>query len=70
MISDEKTDEEIKNKLSILQCLQPLSEEELENKGGLIEPNFVLNSKKVRKKKRITNTELKFKENYKKNIII
>lgn len=62
--------DEIKNKLSILQCLQPLSEEELENKGGLIEPNFVLNSKKVRKKKRITNTELKFKENYKKNIII
>jgi hypothetical protein len=47
-----------------------LSEEELENKAGLIEPNFVLNSKKVRKKKRITNTELKFKENYKKNIII
>ena len=62
--------DEIKNKLSILQCLQPLSEEELESKGGLIEPNFVLNSKKVRKKKRITNTELKFKENYKKNIII
>ena len=62
--------DEIKNKLSILQCLQPLSEEELESKGGLIEPNFLLNSKKVRKKKRITNTELKFKENYKKNIII
>ena len=62
--------DEIKNKLSILQCLEPLSEEELESKAGLIEPNFVLNSKKVRKKKRITNTELKFKENYKKNIII
>ena len=62
--------EEIKNKLSILQCLQPLTEAELENIGGLIEPNFVLNSKKVRKKKRITNTEIKFKENYNKNIII
>ena len=62
--------EEIKNKLSILQCLQPLPEAELENIGGLIEPNFVLNSKKVRKKKRITNTEIKFKENYNKNIII
>ena len=62
--------DEIKNKLTILQCLQPLSEEELENKGGLIEPNFLLNNKKVRKKKRITNTEIKFKENYKKNNII
>lgn len=62
--------DEIKNKLTILQCLQPLSEEELENKGGLIEPNFLLNNKKVRKKKRMTNTEIKFKENYKKNNII
>ena len=62
--------DEIKNKLSILQCLDPLSEEELENKGGLIEPNFLLNTKKVKKKKRITNTEIKFKENYKKNNII
>ena len=62
--------DEIKNKLTILQCLQPLSEEELENKGGLIEPNFLLNNKKVRKKKRITNTEIKFMENYKKNNIV
>lgn len=43
--------DEIKNKLTILQCLQPLSEEELENEGGLIEPNFLLNNKKVRKRK-------------------
>lgn len=62
--------DEIKNKLTILQCLQPLSEEELENEGGLIEPNFLLNNKKVKKKKRMTNTEIKFKENYKKNNIV
>ena len=62
--------DEIKNKLTILQCLEPLSEEELENIGGLIEPNFLLNNKKVRKKKRITNTEIKFMENYKKNNIV
>jgi len=58
----------IKNKLSILQCLDPLSEEELEEQGNKIEPTFILCKKT--NKKRITNTEKKFEENYKKKIIL
>ena len=61
--------DDIKNKLTILQCLEPLTEEELENKSGMIEPNFIL-GKKDKKKKRITNTEIKFEDNYKKINII
>ena len=60
--------DEIKNKLCILQCLDPLTEEELENEGNLIEPNFILGKKT--KKKRITNTEKKIEENNKKKDII
>ena len=60
--------DDIKNKLSILQCLEPKTEEELEKEGNLVEPNFVLCKKT--KNKRITNTEIKFKDNYnKKNIL-
>ena len=60
--------DDIKNKLSILQCLEPNTEEELEKEGNLVEPNFVLCKKT--KNKRITNTEIKFKDNYnKKNIL-
>ena len=60
--------ESIRNKLSILQCLEPINESELEKKGNDLEPNFVP-GKKTRNK-RITNTEIKFEENYKKNYII
>ena len=60
--------DDIKNKLTILQCLEPNTEEELEKEGNLVEPNFVLCKKT--KNKRITNTEIKFKDNYnKKNIL-
>ena len=60
--------DDIKNKLCILQCLEPKTEEELEKEGNLVEPNFVLCKKT--KNKRITNTEIKFKDNYnKKNIL-
>ncbi len=60
--------EDIKNKLSILQCLAPNSEDDLEKEGNLIEPNFVLCKKT--KNKRLTNTEKKFEENYEKNNIV
>ena len=49
--------DDIKNKLTILQCLEPNTEEELEKEGNLVEPNFVLCKKT--KNKRITNTEIK-----------
>jgi chorismate mutase len=57
-----------KNKLSILQCLEPSSEAVLEEEGNKLEPNFTLGKKTS--KKRITNTEIKFEENYNKNNII
>lgn len=60
--------DDIKNKLSILQCLEPSTEEELEKEGNLVEPNFVLCKKT--KNKRITNTEKKFKDNYNKKHIL
>ena len=60
--------EEIKNKLSILQCLDPNSEDDLEKEGNLIEPHFVLCKKT--KNKRFTNTEKRFAENYEKNILV
>ena len=60
--------DDIRNKLSILQCLEPNTEEELEKEGNLIEPNFIFGKKT--KNKRITFTEKKFVENYNKNIIL
>jgi hypothetical protein len=60
--------DDIRNKLSILQCLDPNTEEELEKKGNEIEPVF-LRDKKT-KNKRLTNTEKKFIENYNKNTIL
>ena len=60
--------DDIKNKLSILQCLEPCTEEELEKEGNLVEPKFVLCKKT--KNKRITNTEKKFKDNYNKKHIL
>ena len=60
--------ESIKNKLSILQCLAPINESELEQKGNGLEPNF--NFGKKTRNKRITNTEIKFEENYKNTYII
>ena len=55
-----------KKEFTIFQCLDPASEEELEKLASFIEPNFNLSSKKTHLK-RITNTEIKFKENYEKN---
>lgn len=60
--------DEIKNKLIILQFLDPNTEEELEKEGNLIEPNFILCKKS--KNKRITYTERRFEENYKKKNVI
>ena len=47
----------------ILQCLDPLEEEELEKLISFLEPTFSLKNKKE-KEKRITNTEKNFKNNY------
>ena len=55
-----------KKEFTIFQCLDPASEEELEKLASFIEPNFNLSNKKTHVK-RITNTEIKFKENYEKN---
>ena len=55
-----------KKEFIIFQCLDPSSEEELEKLSSFIEPNFNLNNKRTHLK-RITNTEIKFKENYEKN---
>ena len=60
--------DDIKNKLVILQFLDPSTEEELEKEGNLIEPNFILCKKT--KNKRITYTERRFEENYKKKNVI
>ena len=60
--------DDIKNKLVILQFLDPSTEEELEKEGNLIEPNFILFKKT--KNKRITYTERRFEENYKKKNVI
>ena len=53
----------------ILQCLEPKAEEELEKTASYIEPNFVLGDKKSHVK-RVTNTEINFKNNYEKLIDI
>ena len=63
-----KIADKVKNKLSILQCLDPSSEVELEEEGNKIEPNFILCKKT--NKKRITRTEIKLEENYNKNNIL
>ena len=55
-----------KKELIIFQCLDPITEEELDKLASSIEPNFVLNNKKSHQK-RVTNTELNFKKNYEKN---
>ncbi len=56
--------------LSILQCLDPSPEEELEKLAKFLEPNFVYNNKRSHEK-RASNTEKKFKENYvKKEVLI
>ena len=55
-----------KKEFAIFQCLDPASEEELEKLSSCIEPNFNLSNKKTHLK-RITNTEIKFKENYDRN---
>ena len=60
--------ESIRNKLSILQCLEPINESDLEKKGNDLEPNFVPGKKN--RNKRITNTEIKFGENYNKTYIV
>ena len=54
-----------KNEFIIFQCLDPLSEEELEKLGSSLEPTFNLRDKKLNQK-RPTNTENNFKENYSK----
>ena len=51
--------------LTILQCLDPSPEEELEKLAGFIEPNFVYNKKRSHEK-RASNTEKNFRENYEK----
>ena len=61
--------ENIKNQLSIFQCIETYNEEELETMASFIEPHYVLTSKKTREK-RATMTEKKFIENYEKNVII
>ena len=55
-----------KKELLILQCLDPASEEELDKLSSNLEPKFILNNKKSNLK-RITHTELNFKNNYEKN---
>ena len=57
------------NVIMILQCLEPKAEEELEKTASYIEPNFVLGDKKSHVK-RVTNTEINFKNNYEKLIDI
>ena len=59
-----------KNEFILFQCLDPASEEELEKLSSSLEPSFTLRDKKSNKK-RPTNTENNFKENYgkKENII-
>ena len=54
----------------ILQCLDPLQEEELDQLSSFLEPNFTMKNGKSREK-RVTNTEKKFKQNYenKQNLI-
>ena len=54
----------------ILQCLDPLQEEELDKLSSFLEPNFTMKDGKYNKK-RVTNTEKKFKQNYenKENLI-
>ena len=53
------------NVIMILQCLQPQGEDILDKRAMMLEPNFKLKNKKSRKK-RGTNTEIHFKENYEK----
>jgi hypothetical protein len=45
--------------MDILQCLNPLSENELFDKAKKIEPEFILNNKKT-EEKRITNTDMNY----------
>ena len=47
------------NEMDILQCLNPLSENELFDKAKKIEPEFILNNKKT-EEKRITNTDMNY----------
>ena len=61
--------ENIKNQLSIFQCIEAYSEDELATMATFVEPHYVLTSKKT-KEKRATLTEKKFVENYEKNVII
>ena len=51
------------NEFFLFQCLDPVSEDELEKLASFIEPNFVLYDKK-QNKKRASNSEKNFKENY------
>lgn len=55
-----------KNELIFFQCLDPSEENKLEKLASALEPNFTLNNKKNHEK-RITNSELNFKQNYEQN---
>lgn len=62
---DFKIDPNIIMELVILQCIQTYDEDKLDELSSFIEPNFLLADKKS-KLKRITCSEINFKENYEK----
>ena len=63
------TDENIVKELSILQCLEPSNEDFLVQTSNLLEPKFILSSKKLNIKRR-TKTDINFMNNLNKINII
>ena len=65
----ECTDENIRKELEILQCLEPSNEDFLIQTSNLLEPKFILSSKKLNIKRR-TKTDINFLNNLNKIKII
>ena len=63
------TDENVKKELVILQCLEPSNEDFLVQTSNLLEPKFILSSKKLNIKRR-TKTDINFLNNLNKINII